>query len=125
MQLLPVTELVVLLPMLTGRIAHPIDIVRVNRPGVDAGRPWLHADRLGDGGYGVPGVAAGAVQPDVPWRAAGGLPGPVLLEVVLFGLEAAVGEDDKEADEAVEDSVDEDASVKGSVWFVSGPRGGR
>lgn len=53
---------------------------------------------------------------DEPRGAAGSLPGPVLLEVVLAGLELAAGEEDDDGDEAVEDCVDKDAAEGSVSW---------
>lgn len=49
-------------------------------------------------------------DPDKPGRAARALPSPVLFEVVFPGLDAAIGEENHEADEAVEDGVDKQAT---------------
>jgi hypothetical protein len=46
-----------------------------------------------------------------PGRATGPAPGPVLLEVVLAGLDVAARDEDDEPDETVEDGVDEDTTV--------------
>lgn len=45
---------------------------------------------------------------DEPGGAAGAFPGPVLLEIVLAGLQVASRDKDYETNESVEDGIDED-----------------
>lgn len=49
---------------------------------------------------------------DEPRRTAGALPGPVLLEVVLFWLEVAARNNDEETNQTVDQGVDEEASMR-------------
>lgn len=57
---------------------------------------------------------------DEPGGAAGSLPGPVLLEVILAGLELATREKDDDGDEAIEDGVDKDAAGNIVSWDLRG-----
>jgi hypothetical protein len=61
---------------------------------------------------------------DEPGGAAGSLPGPVLLEIVLAGLKLAAGEEDDDGDESVEDGVDKDAAENIVSWDLRGRMGG-
>ena len=58
---------------------------------------------------GVSAVAHGADEPRCATRA---LPGPVLFEVVLAGLDVASRDEDNEADETVEDGVNKNAAYE-------------
>lgn len=58
---------------------------------------------------GVSAVAHGADEPRCATRA---LPGPVLFEVVLAGLDVASRDEDNKADETVEDGVNKNAAYE-------------
>lgn len=56
-------------------------------------------------------ATAAAHGADEPGWSAGPLPSPVFLEVVFPRLKVAAGKKDREADQAIQHGVDEDASA--------------
>lgn len=65
-------------------------------------------------------AAARTDRSDEPWCLAATLPCPVFLEVVFTGLDTATAQIGDEADEAVENSVDEDAAAQQIAWSAHG-----
>jgi hypothetical protein len=82
-----------------------VDIVGIDRTLIRATRARLHHDGFSDGGRGVESAMV-AVGADIPRRSTRGLPGPVLLEIVLLRLPATSRENNAKADKSVEGCVD-------------------
>lgn len=54
-----------------------------------------------------------------PWRTAGALPGPILLEIILARLEVASGEEYDQTDQAIEYGIHEDTTVmRCQLWIL-------
>lgn len=96
-------------------------------PGARAGATGLGVD-IGPTApiVAAPPEACGMEDAERPWllvRGAGGLPGPVLLQVVVAGLDGAAGAEGDEPDHGVEAGVGEEATFKRLVSAWSPLRG--